>query len=223
MIRDDPVLLPDPKTGVKNHSIASYWLVAALAPVANLPSIGLVRRAVVEATEALKLTQAQTKLIDASLTHRHTVHAALISVREGAASRGDIGMALRAWGSTWRMQLVYALLADVVHGAGPGISPVAESTAELSNDDLAAAAAAPYDAFLARVAADDLWGALDARPLLGGKEVMKLYGVKGGGPWLKNALDELVCWAFDERGRADAPRATEWLVEEKERLMAVKR
>ena len=64
---------------------------------------------------ALKLTASQTKLLDASLRNLASVRAAVAAVVAGTASRGDVAMAVRAWGASWRVQLVYALLVDVVY------------------------------------------------------------------------------------------------------------
>jgi hypothetical protein len=208
------------------QNVEHLWAMAAYAPLApahrQTPTL---KQAVQEATAAIKLPAKLTKLLEAALANFDAIHTILDIVAQAVHSdvatprprpkRSTIGMALRAWGPTWRAQVVYVLLAEVVYDQQKG--------EEGSDDDEAVAglAAGPvvkkYAAFADFVAAEGLWDAHTLRPCLDGNEVLKLLGLRAGGRFLKDVLDGLVAWQLDHPG-AGVEEAKVWLGEERGRL-----
>lgn len=180
------------------------WVMAAWAPIAELRRQKL-EEAVRTATEAIKATKKMSKLLEDALKHvdeiRSTVD--LVAAQDGSKSlsRSTVGMAIRSWGATWRLQVLYSLLAEVVY--------------EVSGDGFFAAQLQRYSIFLNYVLQQELQAAPAIKPILNGDDVKRIFKLDKSGAFLKTALDGVVRWQFDNKdGTKD--EAVEWLRTQKE-------
>lgn len=178
----------------------SIWLMAAYAPLLPLGP----EKVVENARYAIKATNKISKLLDkAALNNPDIVDVLNKVAKEGTASRSTIGMAIKSWGTSWRTQVLYALLAKAV----------ALDTADgFFEEEIGL-----YRKFVETVARLNLQDAANEKPLLNGKEVQELFQVQKSGPWMKNALDHVSKWQFDHpNGSKD--EAEDWLLQHREAL-----
>ena len=181
------------------------WIMAAYAPIAALRCTRLAN-AIKEMTEAIKATNKTSKLLEAALKHMDDILLAVNLVEshnqsESHLSRSTIGMAIRYWGPTWRLQVLYSLLAEVVYDA--------------CDEDFFAAELGRYSKFLDFVQQQRLEDAALIKPILKGDDVLRLFNLKKSGAFIKTALDGITKWQFDhEQGSKDEAR--EWLLLQRE-------
>jgi hypothetical protein len=97
-------------------NIEHLWTIAAYAPIAEYRHT-LLKTAVEEATKALKLPSQISKLIESSLRNADSIRATvdLFQTQGQKTSRSIIGMAIRLWGATWKLQVLFSLLAEIVY------------------------------------------------------------------------------------------------------------
>ena len=182
----------------------SLWLMAAYAPLRELGTEEAVRNA----REGIKATNKISKLLEKAILHGQEIQSLVRQVNESEKGsedipRSTIGMAIKGWGPSWRTQLLYSLLADVVmQQSAQGFFSV-----ELER----------YAKFVEAVSRRGLNDAAEVKPLLKGDEIQKMFDFKKSGPWMKEALDSVIKWQFDhENGTKE--EATHWLLENKETL-----
>ncbi|KAM4060950.1 poly A polymerase head domain-containing protein [Hirsutella rhossiliensis] len=200
---------------VKSDDIAeSLWVMAAYAPIAGLRH-DMLQHAVETAAEAIKATAKTSKLLDQALRNIDSIRAMVTRISnqlEPPPARSTVGMAIRAWGAAWKVQLIYSLLAELVYEANP--TPQSFS----SMDDAASTKLLQqYNGFLDFVVQRGLEDAYGVRPLLDGNVIMELFGVSKGGGFVKTAMDELVAWQFDNEGLG-VDEAKEWLRQQEPKL-----
>ncbi|EQL02437.1 Poly A polymerase, head domain protein [Ophiocordyceps sinensis CO18] len=193
----------------------SLWVMAAYAPIAGLRH-DMLQHAVATAADAIKATVKTSKLLDMSLRNADSIRALVTRTSnqpESPPARSTVGMAIRAWGATWRLQLIYSLLAELVYDerTRPAPSPTP------AGDDALTKLLQRYNGFLDFVVRGGLEDAHQVRPLLDGNVIMELFGVSRGGSFIKKAMDELVAWQFDNEGQG-VPEAKEWLRQQQARL-----
>ncbi|KAF2148911.1 poly A polymerase C-terminal region-like protein [Myriangium duriaei CBS 260.36] len=105
--------------------------------------------------------------------------------------REELGMAVRQWGSSWRLQTLFALFGAIADD--PSQTELLFLT---------------YESFVTRVEGLGLTEAYAFRPLLDGKQLAKAIGISGG-PWMKDALDVVMKWQLRNPGVTDATGAIE--------------
>ncbi|KAF2143828.1 uncharacterized protein K452DRAFT_224781 [Aplosporella prunicola CBS 121167] len=105
---------------------------------------------------------------------------------ENPAARDTLGMAIRRWGPTWRNQVVYALLYEVMN------------MASAENDIITS-----YSNFLSHIQNIDVGEAYNLKPLLDGKALAKALETPPG-PWMKPALDVVTAWQLRNPSVTDA-------------------
>ncbi|KAJ4351730.1 CCA tRNA nucleotidyltransferase, mitochondrial [Didymosphaeria variabile] len=167
------------------------WVCAAVLPWADAPQVPPLKKnkqplhaAYLVAQEGLKAPNRVCDVIAASLNN-YTVISQLVGEcqrrlgKEDPASpaqREKIGMALRSWGRTWRSQVFFALLHEIVYGD--------QSTEDILRQ---------YANFLTLTTDLDLLDVINLKPLLKGTELATALGTKPG-PWMKDALDVVLAW-----------------------------
>ena len=129
-----------------------------------------------------------------------------VSVRQVATpsagvSRSALGMAIRSWGMSWKLQALYALLADVIF--------------QMVDDGGFADLLDRHSKFMDYVFDQGLQNAPLVKPILNGSELMTIFNLTQSGPFLKVALDGLVKWQFDHEHVSKAD-ATEWILTQRE-------
>ncbi|KAI5861926.1 putative poly(A) polymerase [Durotheca rogersii] len=196
--------------------VENLWVMAAYAPIAELRH-DMLKKVVDEATDAVKATSKISKLLESSLRNMDSINAtvALASDPERPAARSTVGMAIRAWGSTWRLQVVYSLLAALVYET----SSTSSLLPSLSTDDdpVLRKLLLRYNTFIDFVMQRGLEKADLLRPMFDGNAIMQVFGVHKGGSFLKTAIDELVAWQFDHEGLG-AEEARKWLYQQRDML-----
>ena len=108
-------------------------------------------------------------------------------------ARDVLGMAIRKWGSSWRSQVVFAMLYEIYSAPnrrdGKSIIPGHKS---LLTDELTDIIS-DYAAFMSTISSLDILDAHNFKPLLNGTALAKALGAKPG-PWMKPALDIIMSW-----------------------------
>ncbi len=157
---------------------ALSWFLAAYVPWSELGN-----DAYTASREGIKATNVMSKILDDAIKARPTIVKAVELVVTNEASRGTIGMMLRALKSSWRAQILYSLLCDIVaHNFSDTVDR--------------------YQQFLTYVHEQDLEDAasIDKNLVLKGNEIKDALDVDKAGPWIKDALDMVVEWQFDREG-----------------------
>lgn len=201
------------------ETMEDIWLMAAYAPVAGLRH-DLLATTVEVAKTSINANRRIYKLLGASIRNMDSIQTTvgfLTSHGDSWLSRSSVGMAIRTWGTTWKSQLVFCLLSELVYEKSPKFpmslraedgDPVLQRTLE------------PYSAFVDYVLKHHLQHACSVRPLLDWNEIMEVLGVEQGGQYLKVVLDELVAWQFDNES-ASREEAREWLLRQRDRLRSL--
>ncbi|KAI8949391.1 putative poly(A) polymerase [Xylaria longipes] len=192
------------------------WLMSAYAPIGGLRN-GMLKNAVDEATGAIKATRDVSKLLYTSLRNLDSIRAVARCTGNflEPPSRSTVGMAIRAWGSTWRSQVVYAFLAELVCET-PSELPLG-LVVPLKDNAIMGAIIAKYNAFADFVMANGLENADSLSPLLDDNEIMDLFGLENDGMFLKRTIEKLLEWQFNYKGMGPDDAAV-WLLSRKEML-----
>lgn len=191
------------------------WFMSAFAPIAGLRK-EMLKEACAASCESIKTDNKQAKLLEQAMRNVDAIRNLIALVADHPdkpPSRSSVGMAIRSWGDTWRPQVLYSLLAQVVYDTSLP-SPLSPPSDE---DVTLASLIAPYDAFLAFVEREGLQDSYATKPLLHGNEVMRLFGIRRGGPFIATALDELIALKFD-KPELGVEEAKKWLLEQRGRL-----
>lgn len=197
-------------------NLEHLWTIAAYAPIAACRHV-LLKTAVEEVTNALKSPSHITKLIESALRNTDSIRATVDLFRTPPVetpSRSVIGMAVRSWGATWKLQTLFSLLAEVVYTDS---IPASSSSISFRNDAAFKAKRRPYSAFVDFVIQQDLQDAYLVKPVLDGNAIMDLFGLKKGGSFLSSVINQLVAWQFDNTG-CGIEDTKKWLYEQREIL-----
>ncbi|KAH7395111.1 hypothetical protein DE146DRAFT_615462 [Phaeosphaeria sp. MPI-PUGE-AT-0046c] len=114
-----------------------------------------------------------------------------VNPEHNPTGRDTLGMALRSWGATWRAQVFFNLMYEVVLGT-------------ISREEIMRT----YAAFLSHLTKLEILNVDTFKPLLKGTDLAKALGVKPG-PWMKDALDIVMAWQLRNPGSQDADAAIE--------------
>ncbi|KFY47092.1 hypothetical protein V494_00181 [Pseudogymnoascus sp. VKM F-4513 (FW-928)] len=176
---------------------ADLWTIAAYAPIAGLRHTkGKLEKTVKDVMGSIKATNGMSKLIEDSITHMDDIQSTINLTTASSSSvipRSVIGMAIRSWGTTWKLQVLYSLLAEVVY----------EQSAPAVHLER-------YSTFMTLVFQQNLQDAPAIKPILDGNGIKEVFGLKSTGPFMKAALDGLLRWQFDHEGGSQDD-AKDWL------------
>ncbi|KAL2267730.1 hypothetical protein VTJ83DRAFT_5007 [Remersonia thermophila] len=183
------------------------WSMATLTPFEQLPDDVPLRSgkpAPPLATQAARGGFKATNRMCDVITAAHSNRRAILELRdvvrerrEGVDARDRFGMAIRDWdarGCMWRLQVLYAILADVAERVPSG----AEAEPVL----------AEWQAFLDHLVDLDVMNAPSLKRLVDGNMLTKALGVRGG-VWTKAALDVTLAWQLRNPGVEDPAGAIE--------------
>lgn len=165
------------------------WVCTAVIPWADAPKVPPPKKnrqplhaAYLVAQEGLKAPNRVCDVIAASLNNYEAISHLVGECQkphkgaESPAHREILGMALRSWGRTWRTQVFFSLLHEVVYG-----SQTIEGVLH------------QYAKFLNRITELNLLDVVNLKPLVNGTQLAKALEVKPG-PWMKDALDVVLAW-----------------------------
>ncbi|KAI7786267.1 poly A polymerase head domain-containing protein [Diaporthe eres] len=217
------------------------WVLACVAPFARLPASTSANPkkqppvATVAAREGIKAPTKLSDLITAAVCHREQICELKSQVCSGDASeigRDTLGMAVRGWeakGTHWRLQVLFAILYDLVVQAtastGPGAT--AHTSDNLSGspeaDDAHTASTSgkverDWKGFLDRLQTLDLMDAPSMKPLVDGRRLMQTLDIKKPGRWMSSALDICMAWQLRNPEETDPAGAIEEVRQRKKEL-----
>ncbi|KAF2458994.1 hypothetical protein BDY21DRAFT_339476 [Lineolata rhizophorae] len=104
-------------------------------------------------------------------------------------ARHVLGMKVRKWGATWRLQTLFAALYEVA-----------------SEPEREQAILAIYAKFLSHMTSLNILDAYALKPLIDGKALSKALSAPPG-PWMKDALDVVMAWQLRNPNATDAKEA----------------
>lgn len=100
------------------------WILACLVPYRDAvedikPGSGKAPtpKATIVVRDGLKSTRNICALVTSAVRNRSSI-TAKVNARQSRTARDDLGMAIRGWGATWRLQIMYTLLADIADEPG---------------------------------------------------------------------------------------------------------
>ncbi|CAN9208447.1 unnamed protein product [Alternaria sp. RS040] len=186
------------------------WICATMMPWVDAPTIPHQKplqrpyfAAYLVAREGFKAPNKICDVIASSLSNSEEIRSVVAQCAKGlgrpdtinptndATARDTLGMAIRRWGSTWRTQVFFNLVYEIVLG-------------RVSRDDLLRS----YQSFLDRIVELKLLDVDTFRPLLKGTDLAKALGTKPG-PWMKDALDVVMAWQLRNPNVTDSTAAIE--------------
>jgi hypothetical protein len=119
----------------------------------------------------------------------------------GKLPRGTLGLLIRTCGSTWRLQVLFALPKDDVDQLRYGNEKMAWIK--------------KWSRFVEYISEDKLEDAPYVKLVLNGNDVLALYGLEKGGPFMQQALDDLLVWQFSHEN-ATKENAVEWMLTQRD-------
>ncbi|KAF2129557.1 tRNA nucleotidyltransferas-like protein [Dothidotthia symphoricarpi CBS 119687] len=186
------------------------WICATVVPWADAPTVPhhkpLQRPffpAYLVAREGFKAPNKVCDVIAASLTNSEEIHKLVFQCAKGLrqpntmspsddpTARDTLGMAVRRWGSTWRTQVLFNMIHEVVLG-------------QVSKEQILSS----YAAFITHLAKLNILDADTFKPLLKGTDLAKALNTKPG-PWMKDALDVVMAWQLRNPDSTDSAAAIE--------------
>jgi len=202
------------------------WQLAALvpyrdAPQPDPPAPGRKAPPPVAATvarEGIKATNKVSDVIIAAIRNQNEISELVDKLNErkrrpekpvegeDPAARDVLGMAIRRWGASWRSQVMYSFLVDVVENQGSVEGTVRHHNTNDPKLTLCSAIERRYTAFLQQLRDLDILEATTLKPLLDGKTLAKALDTPPG-PWMKDALDIVMAWQLRHPGSTSAEEA----------------
>lgn len=178
------------------------WLMAAWAPLAPLRRTNI-EEVMKGATGAIKTTRPTSKILSDCLKNMDSVHATVQQVATASVGvpRGTLGMTIKSWGVSWKLQMLYALLADAISCSVDG-----GAFTDLLHG---------YLKFMDHVFDQGLENTPLAKPILNGCELKSIFNLTQKGAFLQVTIDGLVQWQFDHE-HASKTDAIEWVLTQKE-------
>ncbi|KAL1869901.1 CCA tRNA nucleotidyltransferase, mitochondrial [Diaporthe australafricana] len=217
------------------------WILACLAPFARVPTFPSANPkkqpplATVAVREGIKAPGKLSDLVTAAARHREEICELKSKVCSGDAStigRDRLGMAIRGWeakGGHWRLQVLFAILFDVMVQATA--SPELCATSHTSDNAPKSPGAKDSHAastlgdvqrgwkdFLDQLQTLDLMDAPSMKPLVDGRRLLQALDLKKPGKWMSSALDICIAWQFRNPGESDPAGAIEEVRQRKEEL-----
>ncbi|QDS73276.1 hypothetical protein FKW77_004941 [Venturia effusa] len=156
------------------------WLLASMIPWSDSPDAAPTKLGrtplPMTTTVALISLKAPNQLTALLTSCNHNLREIKDLVARREDSRESLGMAIRKWGATWRLQALFALLHEIYEMPK-------DSTRILKQ----------YAEFLSMIKTFGLLEAHNFKPLVTGTDLAKALKTKPG-PWMKSALDVVMAW-----------------------------
>lgn len=189
------------------------WVVAALVPWMDAPEPPPAKNgkrappmAANVAREGLKAPNKITDLLTLCLWNREEI-ADLKDLKTTA--RDILGMAIRKWGATWRLQVLASMLFDIFQQPDHKDSTTISRSSRLFTKLISIPGIIDqYSRFVTTLKDLDLFDTHTIKPLIDGKTLSAALSTKPG-PWMGPALDILVAWQLRHPDIADPTAAIE--------------
>ncbi|KAF4555479.1 Tti2-like protein [Elsinoe fawcettii] len=188
------------------EDVYTAWTLACLVPYRNAPQAEAPPgrkqpppMPTVIAREGFKATNKICDVVTASIKNAEDIRNLAQSFQdrpkrprlEDVDLRETLGMAIRRWGSTWRLQTIFSLLCDVAE-----------------QPEQAEPITTTYNRFLQQIKDFSIEEAYAFRPIMDGKQLAKAIGINPG-PWMKDALDVVMAWQLRNPGNTSVEEAVE--------------
>lgn len=211
------------------------WVLACVAPFARLPTSPSANPkkqpplATVAVRVGIKAPGKLSDLVTAAVRHREEICELKSKVCSSDAStigRDRLGMAIRGWeakGGYWRLQVLFAILYDVMvqQAASPELCATSHTSDNASKSQEASTLGdvqRDWKAFLDQLQTLDLMDAPSMKPLVDGRRLMQALDLKKPGKWMSRALDICIAWQLRNPGESDPAGAIEEVRQRKEEL-----
>lgn len=197
------------------------WTIACIVPFAQIANQGaasgnLKRKpplATVAAREGIKATNKVSELITAAwrdLNEIREMRDVVCSKGERLNDRAYFGMAIRRWeahGKYWRLQVLFAMLDDVMR-----------ETRDVSDaEPVLATIRSSWASVVDHLQKLDLLDAPSIRPLIDGHQLSKALGIKSG-RWMSPAMDVCMEWQLRNPEETEPAGAVEAVLSLRETL-----
>lgn len=195
------------------------WVLACIVPFTHAPGQDLSANlkktppaATLAAREGIKAPGKISELISAAVKHREEIFGLKDMVCGGDErmhERDRFGMAVRRWeaqGKHWRLQVLFAVLDDVMTRAQSG-----------SGGNQSGEAEKDWRVFVQHLAGLELMEAPSIKPLMDGRKLSQALGVKPG-KWMASALDVCMAWQLRNPKETDPSGAVEEVRRRKKEL-----
>lgn len=217
------------------------WVLACVAPFAKLPSSASANPkkqpplATVAAREGIKAPTKLSDLVTAAVRHREEICELKSKVCSSDASeigRDRLGMAIRGWeakGSHWRLQVLFAILYDVMVQTTASTEQCASShTSDKASESpgmedplnvsVLGDVQRDWKGFLEHLRTLDLLDAPSMKPLVDGRRLLQALDIKKPGRWMSPALDVCMAWQLRNPEETDPAGAIEEVQQRREEL-----
>jgi tRNA nucleotidyltransferase (CCA-adding enzyme) len=203
-------------TLVCTEEAAHYaWVLAAVVPFEQVCEPPETRRPskalpapTLAAREGIKANNKLCDVITMAHYHRHDISKLKEAVclgKDFIRQRDRFGMAIRQWdsrGGQWRLQVLYAILSDVLEaGEAAGRETVVRE----------------WQQFLDHLQDIDVMAAPNLKRIVDGTQLSRALGVKPG-KWMAQALDVVMEWQLRNPGETDPASAIEAIRKQRDRL-----
>ena len=168
---------------VTKDDIPYAWYLSAFIPWYDSTSSETVQ----SFRDAIKASNKVTDRVKNAMKYREEVGSLVDAKDLDELPRSTVGLALRKWGATWRLTILYTMLSGIYSSPGSE-NKIAER----------------YHRFLSIIKRMDLEDADRVLPIINGDRMQKEFGLKKGGRWVGKALEVVVMWQFDNpNGRVE--------------------
>jgi tRNA nucleotidyltransferase (CCA-adding enzyme) len=192
---------------VQTEDRESVWLMAAWSPLAQLRGKDNDGAIVKAATKAINAASKKWKVLGEAFKNTNDIRLTVDEVNkhnnDSPLPRSELGVAIRTWGVSWKLQVLYSLLSELT-----ATEATKEQQTILVNR---------YSTFLRAVSLHNLSDAPTLKPMLNGGDIKAMFGLKKSGAFMKDVFDAVLRWQFDHAG-ATREEAETWLRGEKGRL-----
>ncbi|KAK2765223.1 hypothetical protein FQN54_008922 [Arachnomyces sp. PD_36] len=195
LLKDDSIL--GQELAQSEENCENLWTLAAYAPMAGLRSNP--REAARCMMEAIKTTAHISKVLEKALQNMDdivlTVNRTTQECYTGNLPLSTAGVAIRSWGQTWRLQVLYSLLAEVAYE---------------ESEDCCAQHLDRYSKFMEFVVEQELQDAPVRKQIITAGEIKEFFELQKSGDFMKGTIDGVLRWQFaNKNGSRDD--ALEWL------------
>jgi tRNA nucleotidyltransferase/poly(A) polymerase len=194
------------------QDIELVWQMALWSPLALLcrpedtPPFPMVKPAI----NAIKPTNEKSRLLESSLSSMHEIRATINHVFDcndkTSLRRSTVGKPIRSWSKTWRLQVLFTLLADIL-------------SAKAKPDDLLER----YSTFLQFVVDQKLQDVHSMQQVLNGSDIKTIFQLRRSGAFMNGVMRAALEWQLDHEADYEnhdelKEKAIEWLRGQKEEL-----
>lgn len=198
------------------------WVLACIVPFSRTPTTNpnvnprkVPATATVVAREGIKAPNKVSDVVKGAVKNREQIVELKDVVLGGTERKNErdlFGMAIRRWdssGSHWRLQVLFAVLDDVMTRAQAAGGKISASALKEVTDN--------WQAFVDHLQQLELMDVPQLKPLVDGRILMQSFGIKAG-KWMAPAMEICMAWQLRNPQAADPAGALDEVRKRKEEL-----